>query len=324
MRIVFFGTPDFAVASLEALLEIDVNVVGVVTATDKYGGRGGKQLIQSAVKKFAVEKEIPVLQPKNLKSKKFKQQLEALAPDLQVIVAFRMLPESVWNFPKLGTINVHGSLLPAYRGAAPIHWAVVNGEEKTGVSTFFLQHKIDTGNIILQKETLISPYETTGDVYLRLMKLGAEALKETIAFVKKNEAYEGIDQDEAHVSHAPKIFTETAEIKWDAPADKNRSATQVVFDHIRGMTPFPSAWTTLSGKNLKVLKAYPHFTPHEFAPGMLIPIAKSDSFEQKANTLGVTTKDGIIELLLVKVAGKKQQSGTDLKNGLRLEKAQVL
>ena len=180
MRIVFLGTPDFAVASLRALVDAGHEVVGVVTATDKLGGRGGKRLLESAVKRFARERDLPVLQPRNLKARAFLADLRALRADLQVVVAFRMLPRLVWDMPPLGTINVHGSLLPAYRGAAPIHWAVINGETETGVTVFRLRHEIDTGDVLLRRATPIGPDETTGEVYARLMALGAEALLETV------------------------------------------------------------------------------------------------------------------------------------------------
>jgi len=327
MRIVFMGTPEFAVASLSALLENKLDVVAVVTATDKLGGRGGKQVLQSAVKKFAVAHDLPVLQPKTLKGKRFLASLRELRADLQIVVAFRMLPKLVWAMPPLGTINLHGSLLPAYRGAAPIHWAVIRGERTTGVSTFFLQHAIDTGDLLLQSTLPIDPSDTTGDVYAALMALGAETLVESVGLIAQGKT-EGQPQDDAKSSHAPKIFHETAEIDWAAetPAadGRVRSSAETVHDFIRGMSPVPAAWTTLDDKALKILRSAISSVNPVLPEGQLYPLTTEDTSSQEAPGLGVTTKDFVVELLEVKPAGKRRMSGVDLRNGLRLREPRPL
>lgn len=261
MRIVFMGTPDFAVASLDILVKNGHDIVGVVTATDKPAGRG-KHLQQSAVKKYALEHNLRVLQPEKLKAPGFLEELAALQPDLQVVVAFRMLPEVVWNLPPLGTINLHGSLLPAYRGAAPINWAVINGETETGVTTFFLQHEIDTGSIIHQAKMSIGPNETAGEVHDRMMALGAKTLLQTVNDIQAGNA-QGTPQDMGgNYPHAPKIFREDCQINWDRPID-------AVYNHIRGLSPYPAAWTVLDDKTLKIYRAHTEHTPYHKAPGTL-------------------------------------------------------
>jgi len=323
MRIVFMGTPEFAVASLSALVDAGANVVAVITATDKLGGRGGKVLLQSAVKKYAVAKNIPVLQPKTLKGKKFLATLRSYNADLQVVVAFRMLPKLVWNMPPLGTINVHGSLLPAYRGAAPIHWAVINGEVETGVTTFFLKHAIDTGDLLLQKRLSIGPNETTGEVYERLMTLGSEALVESITLIAQGKT-QGTPQDDSKVSHAPKIYYETAKINWSASA-------KTCHNLIRGMNPFPAAWTTIDDVEVKVLKTALLDDPEVLAkaeglpPATLIPLHKAETTAQEAPGIAMTTgENGLLELIQVKPAGKRKMSGADLRNGLRIDEPRSL
>ena len=323
MRIIFMGTPEFAVASLAALVESGANVVAVITATDKFGGRGGKTFLQSAVKKYAEGQNIPVLQPKNLKGKNFLATLRSYNADLQVVVAFRMLPKLVWNMPPLGTINVHGSLLPAYRGAAPIHWAVINGEAQTGVTTFFLKHAIDTGDLLLQKSIAIGPNESTGEVYKRLMALGAEALVESIDLIAQGKI-QGTPQDNSMVSHAPKIYHETAKIDWSASA-------KTCHDLIRGMNPFPAAWTIMDDSEVKVLKTIIITNPEVLAkaeqqqPGTFIPLHKGETHTQKAPGIAIITgENGLLELLEVKPAGKRKMSGADLRNGLRIEEPRGL
>jgi methionyl-tRNA formyltransferase len=252
LRIVFLGTPDFAVASLEALHTAGFTIVGVVTAPDKPAGRG-LQLQQSAVKQYAVQHALPVLQPIKLKDPAFLAALDEWNPDLQVVVAFRMLPEIVWNKPRLGTINLHGSLLPQYRGAAPINWAIINGEKTTGVTTFLLQHAIDTGNILGQEQIPIEENEDAGSLYNRMKLIGATLLVKTVQqYVAgaltptPQEAYMATTQDELH--HAPKIDKETGCIDW------NKSATEIN-NLIRGLSPSPGAHTKLDGKMLKIYKA---------------------------------------------------------------------
>ncbi len=246
MRIIFLGTPEFAVESLRVLVENQCDVVAVVTAPDKPAGRG-QQLHQSPVKQYAVSVGIPVLQPEKLKNPEFLEELKSYQADLQVIVAFRMLPEVVWNMPRLGTFNLHASLLPQYRGAAPINWAIMNGETETGVTTFFLQHEIDTGPLIFQEKEPITYDDTVGEVYERLMNLGGTLVLKTVQAIESGE-YPQIPQSEAEeIKMAPKIFRETCEIDW------NKSSEQVR-NHIRGLSPYPAAWTTLAGKTCKIFR----------------------------------------------------------------------
>lgn len=235
LRIVFMGTPDFAAASLKRLHEAGKNIVGVITAPDKPAGRGMK-MQASPVKEYAVEIGLVVLQPEKLKAQEFLEQLKALKPDLGIVVAFRMLPEVVWSLPQRGTFNLHASLLPDYRGAAPIHWAVINGEEETGVTTFFLQHEIDTGDIIFQERTPIGEYETTGELYERLMNIGAELVVKTVDAIEADNIITQPQPDVKKLKHAPKIFKETARIDW------YRDPLEL-HNFIRGMSPFPGAWT---------------------------------------------------------------------------------
>jgi len=292
MRIVFMGTPEFAVASLDILVKNGHDIVGVVTATDKPAGRG-KQLQQSAVKKYALEHGLRVLQPEKLKAPGFLEELAALQPDLQVVVAFRMLPEVVWNLPPLGTINLHGSLLPAYRGAAPINWAVINGETETGVTTFFLQQEIDTGSIIQQAKMPIGPNETAGEVHNRMMALGAKTLLQTVNDIQAGNA-QGTPQDMGgNYPHAPKIFREDCQIKWDQPID-------AVYNHIRGLSPYPAAWTVLDGKTLKIYRAHTEHTPHQETPGTLDTDGKTH--------LRFATQGGHLYVDELQLEGKKRLS----------------
>jgi methionyl-tRNA formyltransferase len=261
MRIVFMGTPDFAVASLDILVKNGYNVVGVITAPDKPAGRGN-QIQQSAVKKYAVAHNLNVLQPEKLKAPDFLEELKALNADLQIVVAFRMLPEVVWNMPPKGTFNLHGSLLPAYRGAAPINWAVMNGETQTGVTTFFLQHEIDTGSIIHQATLPIGPDETTGEVHDRMMALGAETVLQTVKEIEIGTVKATPQDMTGDYPHAPKIFRENCKINWEQPLDK-------VYNHIRGLGPYPAAWTDLDGKTLKIYKAQKETANHDLPIGSI-------------------------------------------------------
>ncbi len=296
------GTPDFAVPSLQFLIEAGYPVVGVITAPDRKGGRGMKQVISSPVKAFAVDQGIPVLQPTNLKSAAFQEELRNLRADLQVVVAFRMLPESVWNMPRLGTMNLHGSLLPAFRGAAPIHWAVIRGEKMTGVTTFMLQHQIDTGDLLLQREIPILDDDTTGTLHDRMMITGAALVVASVDLMASGKATLS-GQDESKVSHAPKIHHEDAHINW------NRSV-ETVYNLIRGMAPYPGAWSLLDDKECKVLSArvYSHNTHRE--PG---------SISIKDKTLVVQATDGEIEILEVKLAGKRKMDVADFLNGYSIK-----
>jgi methionyl-tRNA formyltransferase len=247
-RIIFMGTPAFAVASLSALLAAKMNVVAVVTAPDKPGGRG-MQLQQSAVKQFAIENNLPVLQPEKLKSPEFFEALKMLQPDLQVVVAFRMLPEIIWSFPPMGTLNVHGSLLPQYRGAAPINWALINGEKETGVTTFQLQHAIDTGAILLQDKIEIFENMTAGELHDTMMVSGAQLLIKTLEGLFSNSLKSIPQQESNTIQHAPKIFTKDCEINWEAPVEK-------VHNLVRGLAPFPGAITKIDNKTVKLFSTY--------------------------------------------------------------------
>lgn len=302
MRIVFMGTPDFAVESLDRLVNAGFDVVGVVTATDKYGGRGGKKLIQSAVKKYAEAKGLKVLQPKNLKAEEFVSELRALKADLQVVVAFRMLPEVVWDMPPHGTLNIHGSLLPKYRGAAPINWAVIRGEKETGVTSFFLKHKIDTGNIILQSKMPIGPDDTAGDVHDKMMVLGADLLVDTVNAILNGEA-KALEQDETEVTEAPKLFRETCEI------DLNQDI-QDVYNFVRGLSPFPTAWTMLEDKMLKIIKC------------KMVRVDSSESCEA-VGTVDIKAKigfklwaqNGYLDIEELQIQGKRRMNIKDFLNG---------
>lgn len=240
------GTPEFAVASLDVLVTNGWNIVGVVTAPDKPQGRG-KKLGVSAVKAYAEEKGLHILQPTNLKSAEFLAELRSLQADLQIVVAFRMLPEAVWQMPPKGTFNLHGSLLPKYRGAAPINWAIINGEKETGVTTFFLKHEIDTGDILFQEKEGILDDDNVGKLYERLMKHGAQLVLKTVEAIASGDYRETPQTVSAETPHAPKIFRETCEINFSQPSKQ-------VVDFVRGLSPYPTAWTTFQGKVCKVFK----------------------------------------------------------------------
>lgn len=299
LRIVFMGTPEFAVPSLEKLIESKHEVVGVITATDKQGGRGGRQLLESPVKKCARQAGIPILQPPNLKDPGFLQQLQRLRADLQVVVAFRMLPEAVWTMPRLGTINLHGSLLPRYRGAAPINWAIIRGEKETGVTTFFIQHQIDTGDIIQQARMPIGENETAGDIHDRMMRLGADVILKTVDTIEGGE-YVLEKQDDTLASSAPKIFHETCRINFD-------QSTREVHNFIRGLSPYPAAWTTLHGKELKILRTTQELADHEHTPGEFITDNKK--------WLKIATRDGYVLVHELKLEGKRKMDVQDFLNG---------
>lgn len=302
MKIVFMGTPDFAVASLNALLEADFNIVAVITAPDKPAGRGQK-LNESAVKKYAMQKNIPVLQPEKLKSPEFIEELKSYQADLQVVVAFRMLPEVVWNMPPKGTINLHGSLLPQYRGAAPINHAIINGEKESGVTTFFLTHEIDTGNLIFSDIVPISNDETAGDLHDKLMIAGAKLLVKTVTAIAEENFTEQPQPTGEVLKHAPKIFKDDCKIDWNNTA-------QQVHNLIRGLSPYPTAFTLLNDKVLKVFKA----TIEDKEPG----IAAGGFLTDGKTYLKFATKDGFIKLLDVQYEGKKRMLIEDFLRGMRL------
>ncbi len=302
MKIVFMGTPDFAVASLEALLDAGENVVAVITAPDKPAGRGQK-MQSSAVKTFAIKHHIPVLQPLKLKDPFFLKELKAFDADLQVVVAFRMLPEVVWNMPPKGTINLHASLLPQYRGAAPINHAIINGEKVTGVSTFFLTHEIDTGNILFSEKVSILPEDTAGDLHDKLMMVGAQLLTRTVKALAQGNVKETVQpKDDGNLKQAPKIFKENCEINWEQP-------TQKVNDLIRGLSPYPTAYTTLHDKVLKVFKSTPEITEVPEAPGTLISDGKT--------FIKFACPDGYIRIEDLQLQGKKRMKTEDFLRGYR-------
>ena len=246
LRIIFMGTPDFAVSTLQTLVENGQNVVAVITAPDKPAGRGLK-LNESAVKQYAVSQNIPVLQPTNLKAETFLAELKSYQADLQIIVAFRMLPEAVWNMPPLGSFNIHASLLPQYRGAAPINWAIMNGETETGVTTFFLQHQIDTGDIIFQDKVTIEPTDDFGSLYEKLKHAGAALALKTVKAIEAGNVPSEPQKTNQELKEAPKIFKDTCQINWNQPAQK-------IHDFVRGLSPYPTAWTIFDDKTFKIFK----------------------------------------------------------------------
>jgi methionyl-tRNA formyltransferase len=300
-RILFMGTPEFAVASLDAILHAGYNVVAVITAPDKPAGRG-MQLTESPVKKYAREKSLPVLQPEKLKNPAFIDELRSFAADLQIVVAFRMLPEIVWNMPPMGTVNLHGSLLPQYRGAAPINWAVINGETETGVTTFKLQHDIDTGNILLQERFPIGPDETAGEVHDRMKEIGARLLVHTIAGLVAGTLTGAPQENPPNLHHAPKIFTETCRIDWTKP-------TAEIYNLIRGLSPFPTAFTELDGKLLKIYRAAKDPTPPTLPAGQ--PDTDNHTY------LRFAAPDGYIRLTELQLEGKKRMAVRDFLRGYK-------
>ena len=301
-RIVFLGTPDFAVESLKALLQAGYNVVGVVTAPDKPAGRGQK-LSESAVKQYAQEQGLPILQPLKLKDPEFIAQLSALKPDLQVVVAFRMLPETVWNLPPKGTVNVHGSLLPKYRGAAPINWAILNGENETGVSTFKLQHEIDTGDILLQEKMPIGPNETAGELHDRMKVEGAQLLVKTLRELASGTLKASPQQLNSDTKHAPKLFKTDCEIDWN-------NTSEQIHNLIRGLSPYPTAFTVLGDKTLKIFSA-------EIEPGKPEIPAGTFSSDHKSY-LKFAATDGYLSLKEMQLEGKKKMGIEEFLRGIRL------
>ncbi|MGV3598667.1 MAG: methionyl-tRNA formyltransferase [Bacteroidota bacterium] len=299
MKIIFFGTPDFAVASLQKIMAAGFEVAAVVTAPDKQAGRGLK-LQQSAVKQFAVEHNLPVLQPEKLKNPDFIEELRAYNADLFVIIAFRMLPEAVWNMPPLGSINLHGSLLPQYRGAAPINWAVINGEKETGVTTFFLKHQIDTGSIILRDKIEITETDTAGTVHDRLMVVGAELMVRTLTAIE-SKSYALEEQDlSVETKHAPKIF------KDDCLIDFSKT-TEAVYNFIRGLSPYPTAWTKLGTQTLKVFWADKETGGLTATSGTLL----SDNKKY----IKVACADGWLSLKDIQLEGKKRMGVEEFLRG---------
>lgn len=297
------GTPDFAVPSLESLLDNGYDVVGVVTAPDRKGGRGMDKVIKSAVKQFAEGRGLKILQPTNLKSTEFHEELKDLAADLQVVVAFRMLPEIVWNMPPLGTMNLHGSLLPKYRGAAPIHWAVIKGETVTGLTTFLLKHQIDTGDILLQVRIEIGDDETTGELHDKMMVAGAKLVLESVRQIATGN-YDTQPQDGSLATKAPKIHHEDARINFHAPLSE-------VYNFIRGMSPYPAAWTLLDGMQLKIIRAEKIEKNHKLVPG----IAERAPGERML----ISVEGGYIEPVEVKLEGKRKMRVDEFLRGYKGE-----
>lgn len=305
LRIVFMGTPDFAVGILNALLENGYTIVGVITAPDRPAGRGRK-LNQSAVKKYAVEHNLTILQPTNLKHPEFLEELKSLKANLQIVVAFRMLPKVVWSLPELGTFNLHASLLPEYRGAAPINWAIMKGETKTGATTFFIDEKIDTGAIILQDELPISPNEDAGTLHDRLMYLGEDTVLKTVKRIEEGNLSTTLQQNSADLKLAYKLDRETCKIDWSLPLQKT-------YDHIRGLSPYPAAWSTLHINKeeviVKIYKAELEKEEHKLQPGALV-------FDKKE--IRVASEGGFIKLLEIQLPGKRRMATEAVLNGLKL------
>jgi methionyl-tRNA formyltransferase len=306
LRIIYMGTPEFAVPALELLVQNNWNVVGVITAPDKPKGRGQK-LIPSPVKEAALKHGLHILQPTNLKSPEFQDELRALKADLQIVVAFRMLPEAVWDMPPIGTFNLHASLLPNYRGAAPINWAIINGEKETGVTTFFLKHEIDTGSIIYQEKVAILPEDDLGSLYEKLMELGAKLVLKTVEAIAADEVV-ALPQDESKaMNHAPKIFKETGEINWTNSANS-------IHDLIRGLSPYPAAWTSLDNKNCKIFKT-------SVSEKNLSKIELGNYSSDGKTFLKFQTGDGSLEILELQLEGKKRMKIGDFLRGYKLEKS---
>jgi len=308
MKIVYMGTPDFAVEPLKRLLDNGYNVVAVVTMPDKAIGRHHDVLQSSPVKKFAVERGLPVLQPEKLKDSVFLEELNRYQADLQVVVAFRMLPEVVWGMPRLGTFNLHAALLPQYRGAAPLNWAVINGDRETGVTTFFLDHDIDTGRIIMQERCPIYESDNVGDVHDRLMMLGSDLVVKTVKAIEDGTAtsvpQEQFMTDEP-LRHAPKIFKETCRIQWN-------SSARDIFNFVRGLSPYPAAWSTLvCGDKVQDVKIYiTHFEEciQDNEPGTLVVEEKN---------MRVAALDGWVYIDELQLAGKKRMKVEDFLRGAR-------
>jgi len=303
LRIIFMGTPEFAVASLSKLVDEGCHIVGIITAPDKPAGRG-MELQQSAVKKYALEKGLTVLQPEKLKDPQFLETLKSLNADLQIVVAFRMLPEVVWNMPPMGTLNLHGSLLPQYRGAAPINWAIINGEKITGVTTFKLKHEIDTGDVLLSEEIKIEEEENAGTLHDKMKEIGAEVLFKTVLGLAENNIQEK-PQSNLNIKHAPKIFTETCKIDWSKTAEE-------IHNLIRGLSPYPAAFTFLDEKKLKVFSAKKEINTPQVNPGL---------FDTDGKTfLRYACADGYIHLLELQLEGKKKMKIEDFLRGYRFER----
>ena len=313
LRIVYMGTPEFAVASLDALVSGGYNVVGVVTMPDKPAGRGYKVQF-SAVKEYALAHNLTLLQPEKLKDEQFLEDLKALKADLQIVVAFRMLPEVVWNMPPMGTFNLHGSLLPQYRGAAPINWAIINGEKETGVTTFFLQHEIDTGDLILQKKIAIHRTDNAETIHDQLMVLGAQTVVETVDCILDGTAPKMPQPEVAELKMAPKIFKETCKINWDNDCES-------IYNFVRGLSPYPTAWSELMNDNtpsipMKIYEVTTEQTSHTHTHGTIITDGKKE--------LKVACKDGFVIIQSLQLSGKKRMNSDEFLRGYKIDLLQHL
>jgi methionyl-tRNA formyltransferase len=310
LRIVFMGTPEFAVGILDTIAEKGYEIAGVITAVDKPAGRGQK-IKYSAVKEYALEKGLRLLQPVSLKDQKFLEELKSLNANLQVIVAFRMLPEVVWSMPKLGTFNLHASLLPHYRGAAPINWAIMNGETKTGVTTFFIDEKIDTGAMILKKEIKIGENENAGELHDRLMVLGSEAVAETLSRIESGNISATIQKEEGELKTAYKLNKDNCKIDWNKPGAE-------IHNHIRGLSPYPAAWCYFKDAgqewNVKIYESKIVEERHDLKNGTIIATKKE---------LKIVANDCMIQLLSLQFPGKKKMTAAELLNGISFSKEAI-
>ncbi|MFN7099469.1 MAG: methionyl-tRNA formyltransferase [Flavobacterium sp.] len=303
LRIVFMGTPDFAVGILDSIKKNGFEIVGVITAADKPAGRGQK-IKYSAVKEYALANKLHVLQPTNLKDPDFLASLKELNANLQIVVAFRMLPKVVWEMPHLGTFNLHASLLPNYRGAAPINWAIINGEKTTGVTTFFIDDKIDTGAMIIKRETAIAPNETAGELHDRLMHLGSETVLETLRKIANNDATTTTQVEDSNIKTAYKLNKENCKIDWTLSVEE-------IHNLIRGLSPYPAAWTNFTDNgnewNVKIYQATYHIEQHQFEVGRIMATKKE---------IKIAVRDGFIKILSLQFPGKKRMTSAELLNGI--------
>jgi methionyl-tRNA formyltransferase len=306
LRIVFMGTPYFATSILQHLIDKNFDVVGVVTAVDKPAGRGLK-MNESAVKIYAQSQNIPILQPTNLKNESFLTSLKNFNADIQIVVAFRMLPKEVWSMPKMGTFNLHASLLPEYRGAAPIHWAIINGETKTGVTTFFIDDKIDTGEIILKREIEISGNETVGTLHDKLMHLGANLVAETLKSIT-NQSVKTTKQPDIEEKLAPKLTPENTKIDWSDTLEN-------IYNKIRGLNPFPAAWSIIQMDNREISSKIYAVNKEKIAHSLDFGTIVSNKKEMK-----VAVQNGFIHILEIKLSGKRQMDIKNLLNGFTFSK----
>ncbi len=311
LNIVFLGTPDFAVDTLKTLIENQYNIVGVITAPDRKAGRGQK-INQSAIKKYALTQNLTILQPTNLKDEAFLAELKALNANLQIIVAFRMLPKVVWNMPKYGTFNLHASLLPNYRGAAPINWAIINGETKTGVTTFFIDEKIDTGEIIMQEEIAIDPHENTGSLHDKLMTLGSNLVLKTVKSIQEGTVKPYVQPETENIKTAYKLHKHTCKIDWSLPID-------VIYNKIRGLSPYPAAWCEMvNGNEVLAIKLYDVKKikeAHQLETGSVISDKK---------TIKIAVQEGYIELMVIQLPGKKKMDVKSLLNGFLIKENAIV